>query len=106
VGRAYESAFKKRLEPARKTPKGVQPDSAAIAAEESRLRSMATSLGERVRPVAEEASALPLNRARNVQGYLMRADSSMTGTRLLIVADQGSFAPDSSGVRMGLALRE
>jgi hypothetical protein len=106
LGRAYTSAFKKNLEPARKTPKGAQPDSVAIAAEEARLRSMTASLSERVRPIADEASALPLARARNVQGYLIKADSSMAATRLFIVADKGSFAPDSSGVRMGLALRE
>jgi len=106
LARAYEAAFKKRLEAAQKTSKGAQPDSTAIAAEESRLHAMAAGLGERIRPVADEASALPLNRARNVQGYLIKADSSMSATRLFIVADKGSFAPDSSGVRMGLALRE
>ncbi|HET9886962.1 MAG TPA: DUF748 domain-containing protein, partial [bacterium] len=66
LGRAYASAFKKNLEPVRKTAKGAQPDSVAIAAEESRLRSMTASLSERVRSVGDEASALPLNRARNV----------------------------------------
>jgi hypothetical protein len=108
LARAYESAFKKQLamDSAPKTPKGTEPNPAAIEIEEKRLREMCNQLGARLPSVSQEASALPVDRARNVQAYLLQRDSTLTAERLFIVADKGSYASDSSGVRVGLSLRE
>jgi hypothetical protein len=108
LARAYESAFKKQLamEAAPKTAKGAEPNPAAIEIEEKRLREMCNQLGTRLPSVSQEASALPVDRARNVQSYLLQRDSTLTAERLFIVASKGSYAPDSSGVRVGLSLRE
>ncbi len=107
LARAYANGFKKAppIEAARKT-EGAVPDSAAVAIEELRLRSMAESLATRVPPVSELVSALPMERAQRVQGYLLQRDSTVTATRIFLIADKGTFTPDSTGVRMGLTLRD
>jgi hypothetical protein len=108
LARAYANGFKKAppIEAARKTEKGAAPDSVAIGIEELRLRAMAESLATRVPPVSERVSALPMERAQHVQGYLLARDSTVTATRIFLIADKGTFAPDSTGVRMGLTLRD
>ncbi len=57
-------------------------------------------------PLAPDAiSKLGLERGQRVQGYLHR-DSTLTGERIYLVANKGTYPPDSTGVRVGLTLRD
>jgi len=53
----------------------------------------------------DEIGQLAVERARRVQGYLLR-DSTIVADRVYIVGAKGTYAPDSLGVRVGLTLTE
>jgi len=53
----------------------------------------------------DEVSQLAVERARRVQGYLLR-DSTIVTDRVYIVGNKGAYAPDSLGVRVGLTLTD
>jgi len=53
----------------------------------------------------DEISQLAFERARRVQGYLLR-DSTIVPERVYIVGSKNTYPPDSLGVRVGMTLTE
>ena len=91
--------------PKRKPAKGAPPDSATVAAEVARLGLMEEGVRGSIAISSDVISQLAVERARSVQGYLLR-DSTIVADRVYIVGNKGSYAPDSLGVRVGLALTD
>ncbi|HEX5031876.1 MAG TPA: DUF748 domain-containing protein [Candidatus Eisenbacteria bacterium] len=91
--------------PKRKPAKGTPPDSAAVAAEVARLGLMEGGVRGSIAISSDVISQLAVERARRVQGYLLR-DSTIVADRVYIVGNKGSYAPDSLGVRVGLTLTD
>ncbi|HKO22808.1 MAG TPA: DUF748 domain-containing protein [Candidatus Eisenbacteria bacterium] len=91
--------------PKHKPAKGAPPDSAAVAAEVARLTSMEQGVRSSLTISPDEISQLAVERARRVQGYLLR-DSTIVADRVYIVGNKGAYAPDSLGVRVGLTLTD
>lgn len=105
---AYTAQFGKLPElekPKQMPPKGAARDSVLVAAEARRMALMAERLRSTLRLSAEEISGLAVERARTVQGYLLR-DTTLVSERVFIVADKGTYRPDSAGVRVGLTLTD
>jgi hypothetical protein len=108
VTRAYGARFGKPPSvegPRRKTAKGAAPDPATVATEAKRLALMDARLRSSVAVEPDELRRLRVERAQRVQGYLLR-DTTIAPERVFIVADKGMYAPDSTGVRMGLTLTD
>ena len=106
--RAYTTRFGKPApveKPKHKVPKGAPPDSGVVASEVVRLGGMQERLRGSISISPDEISQLAVERARRVQGYLLR-DSTIVADRVYIVGAKGSYAPDSLGVRVGLTLTE
>jgi len=91
--------------PKRKPAKGAPPDSAAVAAETARLTLMEQGVRNSIAISPDVVSQLAVERARRVQGYLLR-DSTIVADRVYIVGNKGAYAPDSLGVRVGLTLTD
>jgi hypothetical protein len=105
---AYTSQFGKLPElekPKQMPPKGAARDSVLVAAESKRMTFMEERLRSTIRLSPEEVSGLAVERARTVQGYLLR-DTTLVAERVFIVADKGTYRPDSAGVRVGLTLTD
>jgi hypothetical protein len=106
--RAYADRFGKppQMEkPKHKSKKGEPPDSATVAAEEARLVQMEDRIRASLEITSDEISQLAFERARRVQGYLLR-DSTIVPERVYIVGNKNSYPPDSLGVRVGMTLTE
>jgi hypothetical protein len=106
--RAYQQRFgtvPAMDKPKKKPVKGAPPDSAMVASEAVRLASMEDRLRGTIAISAEDVSQLAVERARRVQGYLLR-DSTIVTDRVYIVGNKGVYAPDSLGVRVGLTLTD
>ncbi|HET9251985.1 MAG TPA: DUF748 domain-containing protein, partial [Candidatus Eisenbacteria bacterium] len=106
--RAYATRFGKPPEvtkPKTKPVKGALPDSATVAAEIDRLAQMEDRVRGTIVVSSDEIGILAVERARRVQGYLLR-DSTIVPERIFIVGSKGSYAPDSLGVRVGLTLTD
>lgn len=102
---AYVSEFGKipPLEKVQKSGKGPGIDPALLAAEDRRLAGMEDRVRGALRVTSDEVSGIAVERARSVQGYLLR-DTTVTADRVFIVANKDSYSPDSAGVRVGLTL--
>ena len=106
--RAYADRFGKppQMEkPKHKSRKGEAPDSATVAAEEARLAQMEDRIRASLEVTPDEISQLAFERARRVQGYLLR-DSTIVPERVYIVGNKNTYPPDSLGVRVGMTLTE
>jgi hypothetical protein len=106
--RAYTDRFGKAppMEKPKRKPKGGEPpDSATLAAETARLAAMEDKLRATFHITEDEISQLAFERARAVQGYLLR-DSTIVPERVYIVGNKNTYPPDSLGVRVGMTLTE
>ncbi len=86
-----------------KGTKGSGIDPAVLQAEDRRLAGMEDRVRSALRVTPDEVSGIAVERARSVQGYLLR-DTTVTAERVFIVANKDSYRPDSAGVRVGLTL--
>jgi len=105
---AYMQAFGKppvNPKPTGKQAKGAPPDPAFVSAQADWLEGMATRVRSSLALSADLVAALANQRARAIQSYLLQ-DTTLTADRLYIVANKGTYAPDSAGVRAGLTLRD
>lgn len=91
--------------PQGKAPKGAGADSALLNAEARRLASMEERVRSTLRVSSDEVSGIAVERARSIQGYLLR-DTTVVADRIFIVANKDSYRPDSAGVRVGLTLTD
>jgi hypothetical protein len=108
ITRAYGDLFGKppQMEkPKHKPKKGEPPESATVAAEEARLGQMEDKIRASLEITPDEISQLAFERARRVQGYLLR-DSTIVPDRIYIVGNKNTYPPDSLGVRVGMTLTE
>lgn len=86
-----------------KGSKGSGIDPALLQAEDRRLAGMEDRVRSALNVTADEVSGIAVERARSIQGYLLR-DTTVTAERVFIVANKDSYRPDSAGVRVGLTL--
>ena len=91
--------------PSGKRPPAGTPDTALVQAELRRLDAIETRVRSSIPLRSDEVAGLGPERARRIQGYLLQ-DTTLAADRIFLVANKGTYSPDSAGVRAGLTLRD